>query len=490
MPMGRAMGDRLPLEVVILGNGDLAARRQSLATAVPIAERVRVLERDPALADAREEGVAVVSCDWADDGAARLATRTGDLPLLVVGAGEHVRVLDWDQAQRFLAGDAGGVGGALELSVELWTPSGWEIRLQSPGPSASDHIGDRGERRLHAVEIAETSEGSGWRSDGAGAARRDPKPRRDAPRFVIVTPGYQTGSGGIVALHSLCDRLNRLGFSAAVCPLRVPGPNQDLEFRTRDGWQTPVATRADMDGAVVVYPEILQGNPLGGERVVRWLLNRPGYISGAPMDEQPSDLLITYSSSIDPDLFTLFIPVVDPTVFFPKDVPGSGALLWVGKATAPAAIDVSAATEITRDWPASKPELAALLRAADVLYSCDSLSAVNLEATLCGTPVMLFPDERWDRSAIERYEGGTSGYAWHGEKSLEEARAQVADAYPNYLATLTEADRSVLRFVTYCEEYFSPSASRSAAAAGGDDAIPSGETGPGPHTAIHSPVIG
>ena len=37
-----------------------------------------------------------------------------------------------------------------------------------------------------------------------------------------------------------------------------------------------IATRADLDDAVVVYPEIIPGNPLRGAPYLRWLLYKPG----------------------------------------------------------------------------------------------------------------------------------------------------------------------------------------------------------------------
>lgn len=41
------------------------------------------------------------------------------------------------------------------------------------------------------------------------------------------------------------------------------------------------ATLEDIDDAAVIYPEIVKGNPIGGKRVVCWLLNKPGAILGA-----------------------------------------------------------------------------------------------------------------------------------------------------------------------------------------------------------------
>jgi hypothetical protein len=268
--------------------------------------------------------------------------------------------------------------------------------------------------------------------------------------FVIATPSYSEGSAGIVALHALCDRLNQLGYAARLCPIGE-------HFGTNPEWETPLLTLDDIEAGIVVYPEIVHGNPLRGRRVVRWLLNRPGYITGGGMGQHADDLLIAYSSAIAPGLFALPLPVVDPDVFFPKDVPGEGVVFWRGKGTArPEALDhiPPHAVEITRTWPERRTELAALLRRAAVLYSLDSMTALNLEATLCGTPVVLFADDTWDRATIERHDAGIAGLGWHGVDDLEQTRAAAATAFDRYLAELAASDTAVHGLVALCAEHF------------------------------------
>ena len=118
-------------------------------------------------------------------------------------------------------------------------------------------------------------------------------------RYVIYTPGYNENSGGIIALHRLCDLLNKRGFDAVLHPKQpqfskrkplsslaniivkaILGQFVKRRFKTFRGFSTPVSTVVDTKNDIVVYPEIVIGNPLGADNVVRWLLHKPGFITG------------------------------------------------------------------------------------------------------------------------------------------------------------------------------------------------------------------
>ena len=79
---------------------------------------------------------------------------------------------------------------------------------------------------------------------------------------------YGTESGGGIALHRLAHNLAALGHHARVtCGSTAPGWL---------GTPTPYGSQAGTD-EIVIYPEVVEGNPASGVRVVRWLLNTPGF---------------------------------------------------------------------------------------------------------------------------------------------------------------------------------------------------------------------
>jgi len=218
-------------------------------------------------------------------------------------------------------------------------------------------------------------------------------------RFLIAAGDYLPQAAGPVALHLLCDRLNRLGYDATIAPVGVT-PSIPALGLTNPDWLTPLAKMGDrFDRCVAIYPENVAGNPLNSPWVVRWLLHRPGYFNGVEMDAGCDDLLVAWDGAIAPELPVFNLPLVDLTTYFPKAVAGHGRLLWVGKGRVPSSLDRTGMTEISRGWPRSRQALADLLRSAELLVSCDWLSSLTDESLLCGTPVALAGFQQWAEGA-------------------------------------------------------------------------------------------
>ena len=88
-------------------------------------------------------------------------------------------------------------------------------------------------------------------------------------RYLIFTQKEFDGtSGGIVALNKLCHDLRSLGQEAYIS--HGPG-NVSLNSPQ----YTPTSEELEHD-FIVIYPEVVIGNPLNCPRVVRWILNTPG----------------------------------------------------------------------------------------------------------------------------------------------------------------------------------------------------------------------
>ena len=122
-------------------------------------------------------------------------------------------------------------------------------------------------------------------------------------KFVIFSPSYSENNGGAVTLHHLCDLINKVGYECYLYPgfdsfeINILNYKAVLpkffkkvlmqpfrRFKKSKRFSTPTLNnfpgKFALDELVVIYPEIVFGNPLGAKNVVRWLLHNPGFFSG------------------------------------------------------------------------------------------------------------------------------------------------------------------------------------------------------------------
>lgn len=99
--------------------------------------------------------------------------------------------------------------------------------------------------------------------------------------FVIFSPPFQAHVGGVIALYNLARIIDQAGFLCKIFDINgLNLPNHLFE---------KYATEADVnDNTVVVYPEVIFGNPLNAKHVVRWILCELGI-------HCPSDIYTTWA---------------------------------------------------------------------------------------------------------------------------------------------------------------------------------------------------
>lgn len=370
---------------------------------------------------------------------------------------ERLGVLDGeDRARARVAlrreAERAGVGDVLASSAEQ-TPS---KRPATPAASpASGPSPDVGSARAGREGIPATAARRNW----------------PLQRFLIAAGDYDPGSAGLVALHMLCDRLNRQGYDATIAPFTAL-PGVPAHGITNPDFFTPLAKLGDrFEHTVAIYPEIVPGNPLGSPWVVRWLLNRPGKITGIEMHAGPNDLLVAWSDAVDAEVPVLNLPLTDLATYASDGRARRGRLLWVGKGRVPPSLDRSDMTEITRSWPRGRPAMAELLRSAKLLVSCDWLTSLSVESILCGTPVAFAGAQEWtpgmpmDLGPL--LVPGTIACP-DGQPSAEELSAAIAgcaEYRANYEESVRRIPETVDSFVALVNEHFDRVATRSLASA-------------------------
>jgi len=299
-------------------------------------------------------------------------------------------------------------------------------------------------------------------------------PSRRAPaKFVIWAPPFDDTKGGAIALHLLCHRLNRAGETALLWPpdrplLRFPMPlrrlarwllyvvrREDRRFVTGP-FGGPIAHRRDLDGAIVLYPEIIAGNPLCGRHVVRWMLHKPGHFTGQTgygKDELHFHILEAFRDPDRPEFEGNKLSVVWTNEAYRdkgyKDRSGSCYLLKKG-AGRTIVHDLADSVLIDDMSPEEKAEE---FNRRERFYCYDLYTMYSQYAALCGCLPIVVPEpgmskEDWHPLEVDRY-----GVAY-GEEDIGWALAS-RDNILDWLRDRTEAEHRMLTaFIAKCKDWY------------------------------------
>lgn len=240
--------------------------------------------------------------------------------------------------------------------------------------------------------------------------------------YEIWIDSYYHMSGGIRALHILRDELLKRGIEAWM--------KYDRNFNP------------EMIG---VYPEIVAGNPQQYSRVVRWKLNKADLPNDGP--------IFAWESGMG-DHPLLTVNLLEPDLWTPNNGTRSGVAYWVGKGVKDESVIPDHAIEISRNNYTTRQELSNLIRSLDYLISFDPFTAVNLEAVVSGTPVLVHnTDTKWTREVIEQQDWIKYGLAWNVEE-LDQARSEVHLAHDHYYQNIVPLfDTRVDEFVEITQKH-------------------------------------
>lgn len=293
--------------------------------------------------------------------------------------------------------------------------------------------------------------------------------------FVLFSDSFDAQSGGAVVLHRLCDLLNRQGRRAFLWPKRRPlfDPERPLRsayralkygerqwrrpFQVFPGFVTPLARPPDLNGAIVVYPEVIDGNPLRANHVVRWLLHKPGFHTGR-VNFGAGDRFFFFQEAfndpaLNPDadnlLKTMFIrdDIYRQTNFGAR----SGSCYLLRKRKGRKIVHDLSDSVLVDDL--SHTQLAEVFNRVETCISYDPYTLYSMYAAICGCASVVIPEdgmtkEEWYPDARDRY-----GVAF-GFDDLPEALRTRPLLLPHLKEQELGANASVERFVAKCERYF------------------------------------
>ncbi len=263
-------------------------------------------------------------------------------------------------------------------------------------------------------------------------------------KYLICSPSYSENNGGAIVLHKLCHLINDLGHEAYLFPfvdnhqlnrfnykktlvkffkkhLREPF----RRFKTNPEFKTPVLKKRPKDigtnSWVVIYPEIIFGNPLEAKNVVRWLLHNPGHDPNTgketkPFFYGPGELYFRIGSWFKefhyPGSTTSnnFLSVFH----YPTNLYNTNNVAPYRKGTA-YAIRKGVNKRIVHDLNDSilidnlrHEEISKIFKKVDMFISYDSYTTFSFLAALCGCKSVVIPDpylseEAWIPREEDRY---------------------------------------------------------------------------------------
>ena len=301
-------------------------------------------------------------------------------------------------------------------------------------------------------------------------------------KFIIFAPSYDENSGGIVVLHKLCSLLNSLGYESYLHPYIFSyelNRNNLKDFiinvckwsiraglsryRTNPAFKTPIF-RGSLEGEddyIVVYPEVVFGNPLKAKNVVRWLLHQPGYHEKFFFYGR-GELYFKFNSAIQDFSFpesvtskTELKVIHYPLEFYNKDAAGGD-----DRAGTAYCIRKGRDKELQHDIKSSilidgksHAEVAKIFKRVKTFISYDDYTAYSIFAVLCGCESIVIPSK--GVSEIEWYSNESDRYGLsYGMKNRKRAKESSHLVKDHVEEEENKSIKNVKNFILECENYF------------------------------------
>lgn len=308
-------------------------------------------------------------------------------------------------------------------------------------------------------------------------------------RYIVYTYNFNDKVGGIMVLHKLCALLNELGydsflyrpsrlnqlldvvqsfmmffvfwhkdfFNYSSFTRKINTIRQARNIKTCNGLKTPFYSGNIDKNCIVIYPEVVEGNPYKAKNIVRWFLHKPGYHTGRVVYGQ-NELYFFFKSAFNDPLINpdsdncLTVKMLRSDIFYQTnfgDRSGSCYAIRKGKNKT---IEHNLENSILID-NLSQVEIAKLFNKCETFISYDTQSFYSTLAVMCGCRSIVIPDkgvgiEEWSSDPSNRF-----GIAY-GFDNIDEAE-RTKHLLLNRLAELENYSlQSVKDFVKKCEAFF------------------------------------
>ncbi len=298
-------------------------------------------------------------------------------------------------------------------------------------------------------------------------------PGKGPLNYLVYSWSYNENSGGALYTHNLVNTLNALGEKAFLWPARHPLRYPTLRNWLRREWRfmsssylvnpeldTPLASRDDLnDRAVVIYPEIILGNPLRARNVVRWLLYNPKLHTHYRFG--PDEMFFRAGEFCDVPELTggapdLFMWTVNRIYRNEQRADRKGVCYMLRKGKNKPRIPETEVDSAVQVDGLSHAELNEVFNRCDTFYSYDEATMYSQYAALCGCTSVVVPGLFGSRAEwTENHKLGSYGVAYGtSPEELAHARATRHKVAELLQEQENESVDSVRRFVALTQERF------------------------------------
>jgi hypothetical protein len=232
--------------------------------------------------------------------------------------------------------------------------------------------------------------------------------------ILVAAPAYDGRFAGVRVLHELCNGLNAIGVTAYIVfyefqvdsPPRfffsaseaLYAPEHGQILRPHFEFGSDLANTLIQE-SIVIYPEVIRGNPISATNVVRYVL-KAEEANKYPMFHDENDFIMVYDRSFMNDVDFVF-PIYFTDYFKPESLFNDLETVtfaqrkldvtYYGKGpTYAPCYKLPKTLAVDRYWPDDKEGLALVLKNTRFFYTWDPMTHTNFEALLCGAiPVFL-----------------------------------------------------------------------------------------------------
>ena len=276
--------------------------------------------------------------------------------------------------------------------------------------------------------------------------------------YVIFVPNYNNSIGGNLALHSLSENLSLLGEEVYItCQYkREHSLTKSIDIKS-NFWSF-----LSKENTIVVYPEIIENNPLNAKHICRWLLNNPGAFKKFDAYE-PEGIFFRYNKYFNYEKYDKEIPVLNTYIskvktFTPlqnKNIKRKRIIYSLRKINQEKLKRYPIKTEWelihfnSIDKTIFDLEIRNIFRNSKYYISYDHCSYMTVLAALCGCIPIVIPDERYSKEEwknifpIQRY-----GVAY-GFEDIEFAKETLHLVKDNVIEVQKSSFQSILDFNEY-----------------------------------------